>query len=67
MFKLVSIPIYDTLGDENISYVLRHVDLKTLFVNDGAVKALKGTTDLANLKNIVSFDPISAESIKYFE
>lgn len=67
LFKLVSIPIYDTLGDENISYVLRHVDLKTLFVNEGAVKALRNTNDLVNLKNIVSFDPIDADSIKYFE
>lgn len=67
MYKLVSIPIYDTLGDENISYVLRHVNLKTLFVNDSAVKALKKTTDLASLKFIISFDPIDADSIKYFE
>ncbi len=67
LFKLVSIPIYDTLGDENITYVLRHVDLKTMFVSDGAVKALKKTADLASLKTIVSFDPIDADSIKYFE
>lgn len=41
--------------------------MKTVFVNDGAVKALKKTADLANLKTIVSFDPINAESIKFFE
>lgn len=67
MFKLVSIPIYDTLGDENITYVLKHVDLKTIFVNDSAVKALKKTSDLASLRFIISFDPIDADSIKYFE
>jgi long-chain acyl-CoA synthetase len=46
---------------------LKHVELKTLFVNDSAVKALKKTTDLASLKFIISFDPIDADSIKYFE
>lgn len=47
--------------------MLRHVDLKTIFVNDGAVKALKKTSDLASLKTIISFDPIDADSIKFFE
>jgi long-subunit acyl-CoA synthetase (AMP-forming) len=67
LFKLVSIPIYDTLGDENITYVLKHVSLKTLFVNDGAIKALQKTQDLASLKTLVSFDPIKADTIKFFE
>jgi long-subunit acyl-CoA synthetase (AMP-forming) len=46
---LVSVPIYDTLGDENITYVLKHCSLKTLVVNDGALKALKKTHDLDKL------------------
>ena len=25
LFKLTTVPIYDTLGDENITYVLKHV------------------------------------------
>ena len=32
-----------------------------------AVKALKKTHDLANLKTLISFDPIDADSIKFFE
>jgi hypothetical protein len=36
-------------------------------VNDTAIKALKKTHDLDQLKNLVSFDPIDADSIKYFE
>lgn len=49
LFKLVTIPIYDTLGDENISYVLKHVSLKTLFVDNNAIKSLKKTSDLDKL------------------
>jgi hypothetical protein len=41
--------------------------LKTLFVNDGAIKALQKTQDLASLKTLVSFDPIKADAIKFFE
>lgn len=63
---MTTIPIYDTLGDENITYVLKHCSLKTCFVNDGGLKALKKTHDLDQLKNLISFDPLDADSIKYF-
>ncbi len=67
LFKLTTIPIYDTLGDENITYVLKHVSLKAMFVNDGAVKALRKTHDLDQLKFLISFDPIDADSLQYFK
>lgn len=66
LFKITTIPIYDTLGDENITYVLKHVCLKTLFVNDGAIKALRKTKDLDKLEHLISFDPIDTESLQYF-
>ena len=66
LFKIISIPIYDTLGDENITYVLRHVGMKCIFVNDTGIKALRKTTDLDKLETLISFDPIDADSIKYF-
>jgi hypothetical protein len=59
--------MYDTLGDENITYVLKHVSLKCIFVNDGGIKALKKTSDLDQLKTLISFDPIDADSIAYFK
>jgi long-subunit acyl-CoA synthetase (AMP-forming) len=63
LYNLTTIPIYDTLGDENITYVFKHTGLTTCFVNDSGVKALQKTTDLVNIKNLVSFDPISSEQI----
>lgn len=33
MYNIVTVPIYDTLGDENISFVLNHSNLTTCFVN----------------------------------
>ena len=49
LFKLVTIPIYDTLGDENISYVLKHCSLKAVFVDNNAIKSLRKTSDLNKL------------------
>ena len=57
LYNFVSIPIYDTLGDENISYVFNHTNLTTCFVNDLGVRALMKTHDMGNVKTIVTFDP----------
>lgn len=64
---MVTIPIYDTLGDENISYVFNHTKLTTVFVNDLGVKALMKTSDMGEIKNIVCFDEFSPEQKSYFE
>lgn len=66
LYKIVTVPIYDTLGDENISYVLKHVGMKTIFVDKSSLKSLKKTQDLDKLQWIVSFDPLDQESIDYF-
>lgn len=67
LFKVVTVPIYDTLGDENISYVLNHVSMKTVFVDSVALQSLKNTKNLHKLKWIVLFDPIDKESVEYFK
>ena len=54
-------PIYDTLGDENISYVFNHTNLTTVFVNDLGLKALIKTHDMGNVKKIVCFDAFTEE------
>lgn len=59
LFGYTTIPIYDTLGDENISYVFNHTNMTTVFVNNISVRALMKTHDMGNIKNIISFDPFS--------
>ena len=66
MYGIATIPIYDTLGDENISYVFNHTKLTTVLVNDLGVKALMKTHDMGEVKNIVSFDEFSPEQKNYF-
>ena len=64
---MVTIPIYDTLGDENISYVFNHTNLTTVFVNDLGVRALMKTHDMGSVKNIISFDEFEPEQKAFFE
>jgi long-chain acyl-CoA synthetase len=58
-YKLVLVPLYDTLGPENITYCLDHSECTTIFVSGTSVDTLIKTKDLAKLKNIVSFDPLT--------
>ena len=67
MYGFTTVPIYDTLGDENISYVFNHTNLTTVFVNNISVRALMKTQDMGNIKNIISFDDFSAEEKEHFE
>ena len=57
LFGITTIPLYDTLGDENITYVFDHTQLETVFVNDGSLRSLMKCKDLVKVKNIVCFDP----------
>ena len=56
LYGMTTVPIYDTLGDENISYVFNHTNLTTVFVNDISVRALMKTHDMGKVTTIVSFD-----------
>jgi long-subunit acyl-CoA synthetase (AMP-forming) len=56
---MTTIPLYDTLGDENISYVFNHTQMTTVFVNDLSLKALMKTKDMSTIKNIICFDPFT--------
>lgn len=56
---MTTIPLYDTLGDENISYVFNHTKMTTVFVNDLSLKALMKTKDMSTIKNIICFDPFT--------
>jgi long-chain acyl-CoA synthetase len=66
LYKLTTIPIYDTLGDENITYVFKHTELTTCFVTEGALNSLTKCKDLVNLKHLVCFDPFTEELSKSF-
>jgi long-chain acyl-CoA synthetase len=63
IFGLTSVPLYDTLGLENLTYCLKQTEMTTLFVSDGTLKILLGLKDFGNLKNVVVFDRIDQETV----
>ena len=67
LFGLTTIPIYDTLGDENITYVFNHTQITTVFVNDGALKSLTKCKDLVKINTIVSFDEFNEDKRSEFQ
>ncbi len=61
LYNIPTIPLYDTLGDENITYVFEHTQMETVFVNDSSLKSLIKCKDLVKVKNIVCFDMFTEE------
>ena len=54
---------YDTLGPENITYVLDHSQVQNMFCSKAAVETLMKTPKLGILKTIICFDKLPAELI----
>lgn len=58
LFGLTSVPLYDTLGLENLTYCLKQTEMTTLFLSEATLKILLGLKDHGNLKNVVLYDKI---------
>jgi long-chain acyl-CoA synthetase len=61
LYGLTSIPLYDTLGDENITYVFEHSQLTTCFINDSGLKSLMKCKDLVKINKLICFDSFTEE------
>ena len=55
------IPLYDTLGPENLSYCLNHTNMTTVICAQKSVTTLLNTEDLGKLANIIALDEILPE------
>lgn len=67
LYGFTTIPIYDTLGDENITYVFNHTQMTTVFVSEGALKSLVKCKDLVKVNTIVCYDPFTEEQLAHFQ
>ena len=67
LFGFTTIPLYDTLGNENITYVFKHTNITTVFVNKGSVNALLICDDLVSIRRIISFDKIKPFEVEAFK
>lgn len=61
LFGFAVIPLYDTLGIDNLTYCLEHSGITTLFVTEGTIKTILGLKGHGNLENLICFDPLTPE------
>ena len=62
LYGLTLVPLYDTLGVENLSYCLNNSGITTCFCTAETVNTLLKLKDHGNLKNIISLDPLTKET-----
>lgn len=67
LFGLTSVPLYDTLGVENLTYCLKQTEITTLFANPETLRVLLKLKDFGNLQNIISYDKVDADIQKKLE
>lgn len=61
------IPLYDSHGPDNVTYVLKHTNLETVFATAAKIDVICTCKDIGNLKNIVTFGEASEELKKKAE
>lgn len=59
LYGLTMVPLYDTLGIDNLSYCLQHSGVTTLFVTNETIKTILNLKSLGNLSNLICFDPLT--------
>ena len=62
LWGICSVPLYDTLGVENLTYCLKQTEMTTLFVSGENVKTLLKLSDVGNLQHLVLLDDIDQET-----
>ncbi|PHJ25420.1 amp-binding enzyme domain-containing protein [Cystoisospora suis] len=66
--KLVSVPLYDTLGQEALLYILNRTQLQVLFVEGSKLyRALQLVVeDKISLRVVICFDPVTPDEVSDF-
>jgi long-chain acyl-CoA synthetase len=62
LFGITSVPLYDTLGVENLTFCLNQTLMTSIFVSNQTVKSLLKLQDLGKLKLVISYDPLDEET-----
>lgn len=63
LYGYVLIPMYDTLGPENITYVFDHSNVENMFCSKAALETLLKTKGIGKLRSVICFDKLEEELI----
>ena len=64
LYGLTSVPIYDTLGPQAVSYILDQTNMSTIFVSQANVDVILKFQHLGKLKNVICFDGFKEDQKK---
>lgn len=58
--NVVTVPIFPTISNTDLQFILNHADVKVIFISDQCIykKLLEIEKDIPNVKHIISFNPI---------
>jgi long-chain acyl-CoA synthetase len=58
--NIVTVPIFPTISNTDLQFILNHGDVKAIFISDQCIyaKLLAIEKDIPNVKHIISFNPI---------
>lgn len=58
LYGFTTIPFYDTLGSETISFMLNHTNLITIVCDKLGLDKILKSEDLGKLRNIITFESV---------
>lgn len=58
LFGLTTVPLYDTLGIENLTFCLKQTEMKTMFVTAETLQTLIKLKDRGALTAVISFEAV---------
>lgn len=64
--NIVSVPLYDTLGDSSVEFIVEQTEMETIACGEDKIKhlcRLKKEGKVPSLKNIISFDEVTEDHI----
>jgi|JI6StandDraft_1071083.scaffolds.fasta_scaffold34475_3 long-chain acyl-CoA synthetase len=67
MFGLTSVPLYETLNAEALTYALNHSGIQVLFCSEACCNTLVKVTKLAKLRTVIQFGRPSPELINAYK
>jgi len=64
--NIVTVPIFPTISNTDLQFILNHAEVKAIFISDKSIyaKLIAIEKEIPNVKHIISFNPI--EGIMYF-
>ncbi len=58
--NIVTVPIFPTISNHDLQYILNHADVKAVFISDKSIlaKLAQIENDIPNVKFVISFNPL---------